>query len=187
MRAPVCSIGAMLYDLLSGEREDGQVLKELIFQLDITGVDGNYNLWQGYQENPEQISQFLLALITEGFSPVDLQDTKKTESKTIHWNVLLADYCNTFHANPYEVWNETPLPFFLQMCAELPAIKSMQKLDIAVATGAGMGGGKNAKQWQETSEKYRKTGGKGEPSKSIENVTEDDVKQEREAAKRELQ
>jgi len=183
MRAPVCSIGAALYDLLTGEEEDLSLLKELIFQLDIDGLDGKQLLWRSFLEEKQYTSKFLLALITEGFTPTGMQG--EGESKKVHWNVLLADYCNTFKADPYKVWNKTPLPFFLQVCAELPAIKSMQKLDTAVATGAGMGGGKNAKQWQETYETYRKTGGLGEPERKIDKVTEDDIKKEREAAKRE--
>jgi len=189
LRAPVCSIGALLYDMLSEgvAEEDHDVLWELLSSLEMDGIDGHVLLWNAYIQDKERISKFLLGLITEGFSPVQLQEESKEKSENkIHWNVLLADYCNTFKADPFTVWHNTPLPFFLQMVAELPGIKSMSKLDTALAVGAGFGGGDNAKEWQETAKKYRQTGGKGEAKRELPNVSDDDIAKEREAAKREM-
>lgn len=75
----------------------------------------------------------------------DLEDKKETA-----WRYMLAEYCRIFNANPYHVWDNTPFTFFVSMMKEIAPAQARNRLDMLLAVGHGMSGGKVAEKWGET-------------------------------------
>lgn len=134
--------------------EDEQLLFELLGGLEWSGAADIVILLRNFSEgSPLRFGRFLREILLQGYDPEEqTRRSKKGEGvpEEADWKLLLSEYCRAYPGrDPFEVYDEVPFPFFMEMLPEARREIARRHIYRALETGVGFGGGKDLmKQWQ---------------------------------------
>lgn len=160
--------------------KDAKLLAELLTGLDFRPKLKQKIVYKAITHNPRGFQKIISQALTQGYDPAELQervgqkdDGEKKQSgerKQVDWSYLISEYSSVYHIDPWQVWNRTAFPFFLEMLGQSRKSRARQKIDLSTAVGVGFGGDKDGKileAWnrqaggpskdERTSEKYRQS------------------------------
>jgi len=173
------------------DQDDIELLMELLAKLEWhNSIDILVHLRNEFNHSPTSFSRLLQNLLLQGYDP-EIQTKKSQEhededSTDINWKLLLSQYCRAYPGEePFKVWNEVPFPFFMEMLPEARQEEARQHIYGAFESAFAMGGSEEImEKWQ------RKAGWQTEKKEQEEayqeDLSEEELKREREAFKQKL-
>lgn len=135
-------------------RQDIELLFELLADLDWNGSsDILVHIRNQMISTPDEFQQFIRDILLQGYEikESDKKDSDESGPKEINWQKLTSDYCRAYPGrDPWQVYNETPFPFFMEMLPEARREQARQKFNAAICSSFAMGGSKDLlNDWQE--------------------------------------
>lgn len=124
-RVPPPSTGQAIALLEALAEGDEALLHELLE--DILPAD----LMASLLQRPGAVARLLRPLLFQG-----VEMPESGEGGRIDWDLLVAQYCETWGCEPWYVLREVPFPVFLTMLRQLPAVRARRILDAIQAAGA---------------------------------------------------
>lgn len=169
------------------DTDDVRLLFELLSGLSWSGpIDILVHLRNQLLVDPIEFHQTIQSIIMQGYQVPDkyLEDDETGQSsKSTDWALMISDYCRSYPGrDPWQVYNDTPFPFFMEMISEAKREHYRQLYLRSVTASFAMGGGSN-----KLSEWYSKGWPKEQPAEVIREVDEREILRNRKAFKRALQ
>lgn len=166
---------------------DVKLLFELLSGLDWSGpIDILVHLRKQLAINPAGFQQTIRSIIMQGYQVphkyIDEAENNESDRK-VDWAFMISDYCRSYPGrDPWQVYNETPFPFFMEMIGEAKREHYRQQYLRSVTSSFAMGGNsKIQSKW------YEKGWPEDQPPETIREVDEREIAQNRKAFKRALQ
>lgn len=178
------------------DNDDVELLMELLGGLQWKGcIDILVHLRNLLNNDPVKFRNTLQSILLQGYDPeqqtAQAQDEQKKEEKEsdneTDWKLLLSEYCRTYKGkDPFDVWNQTPFPFFMEMLPEARREEARNHIYSAFEAGFAFGGSEELMEnWQ------RKAGWDTEKKKQEEayqeDMSDDEIRNERDQLKNRLE
>jgi hypothetical protein len=142
------------------DSDDVDLLMELLCGLDWRGgFDIHIHLRNLLKSDPLKFRDTLQSIILQGYDPeqqtAEAQDEQSQEddgdNASTDWKLLLSEYCRTYKGkDPFDVWNGTPFPFFMEMLPEARREEGRNHILSALESQFAFGGSKEIMEsWKE--------------------------------------
>lgn len=139
------------------DSKDEELLFELLAELGWQGGADVIILMRNLSDrDPIGFGRFIRDILLQGYDPE--QQTRKAEKDNDgdkqeaapDWKLLLSEYCRAYPGkDAFDVYDQTPFPFFMEMLPEARREKARRHIYHALEAGAGFGGGKKVMEaWQ---------------------------------------
>lgn len=178
------------------DEHDVRLLFELLKGLNWHGaVDILVHLRNQMNNEPIKFSLLLRDILFQGYSPKEQTEKSKdpeekeedSKERKPEWDRLISKYCTAFPGEgAYQVYNEVPFPFFMEMLPEARRKEAVDHINRAFEASFAMGGSeKMMDRWQEQAG-FKEKKEKERANKYQEEVPKEELKKDRKSFKQDL-